>query len=224
MRTFHTCNLSTLWLYVSLCLVALGTPVFAQDQEEVLEADTVKPEAPVKIKDRRPRNAAIMSALLPGLGQAYNKKYWKIPIVYGLGYCIFLGLKYNNGYYNAFRNAYRDTTTSAASPSSSGNHSIYNTSYKDVRNFAQYSPDQLKLFRDSYRRDRDLCIILALGLYVLNIVDATVDAHLKTFNVSDNLTLHWEPRFNLAPNNTPIPGISMNLTFKQAPSKFKGNN
>ena len=133
-----------------------------------------------------PRKAALYSTALPGLGQAYNKKYWKIPVLYacigGLTYSII----YNNNNYITYRTAYRkrmdnDPTT--------------------IDEFAQvgtknYLPDDYLLANTKgFHRWRDLSIFGAALLYVLNIVDATVDAHLFTFDVSDDLSLNVRPAF-----------------------------
>lgn len=142
-----------------------------------------------------PRKATIMSAVLPGAGQAYNRKYWKIPVVYAgfgvLGYLV----KFNNDEYKIYKEAYKlrldgDETT--------------------VDAFTQVYADQdLTTLKDYYRRNRDLSIIGMSLLYILNIIDASVDAHLFHFNVSDDLTMQWQPSLQLNDRPTATVGLVM---------------
>jgi hypothetical protein len=155
-----------------------------------------------------PRKAALYSTMLPGLGQVYNKKYWKVPVLYagiaGLTYAI---ISTNNNYLN-YRSAYRirmDTIASTVDP------------YADKTSKTYLSTDELLNTTKYFHRWRDLSIFGAALLYVLNIVDATVDAHLFTFDVSDDLSLHVQPTWiNTAGiNNTrnSITGLSLHLNF-----------
>lgn len=129
----------------------------------------------------RPRRAAVMSAVVPGLGQAYNKKYWKIPIIYaglgGLGY-LFIQNQKEFDYYRINLKAEYDTDA-------------------NTKNETGLSGDALLEQKTTYRRRRDLTGV-GLGLvYILNIIDANIDAHLKTFDVSDNLSLKISPNTDL---------------------------
>lgn len=118
-----------------------------------------------------PARAAFYSAIVPGLGQAYNKRYWKIPIVYGaLGTGVYF-YSNNNSEYIRFRNAYKQRLKGL-----------------DDEFKGQYSDATLINAQRTFQRNRDLSLIITVGLYVLNIVDANVDAHLKQFNVNDDLT------------------------------------
>jgi len=134
-------------------------------------------------KKKNPGRAALYSFILPGLGQAYNEKYWKIPIVYGL----FVGMYYlydnNNFKYNLFKKAYKNYDTEngvVTTPGISPN----------------ITEEQLKKNRDRYKRDRDYNVILGIVLYLFNILDANVDAHLMDFDVSDDLSLRITPEIN----------------------------
>jgi hypothetical protein len=159
----------------------------------IVENDSVKPHSPKK--------AMLLSALLPGAGQIYNQKYWKAPIVWAgfvaMGYFI----NQNNREYHRFKKAY-----------------IYNTDGDSttVSEFPFASPDAIANERNIYRKWRDLSIILTVGWYALNIIDANVDAHLFEFDVSDVATLRWEPTFNLAytqPNKPFSGGVKFTLGF-----------
>lgn len=125
-----------------------------------------------------PAKASILSAVLPGLGQVYNKKIWKVPVIYVcLGSFIYYADK-NNGLYKKYKTAlqYKNDSLNSAG-----------------LEFSVLSEEELLKGRDYYRRNRDLCIIGTALVYILNVVDANVDANLFDFDVSDNLSLRIEP-------------------------------
>ena len=142
-----------------------------------------------------PRKASILSAVLPGAGQVYNKKYWKVPIIYaGLGASAYY-FYINNGPYNDYRRALRE---SDAGP---GFATVDGTSY---------STENLLILKNEYRRQRDLGAVGVLVFYLLNIVDANVDAHLRTFDVSDDLSLQIKPWLGRQPGI----GLTFQFTLK----------
>jgi len=163
----------------------------------------VKAQSPVDTlpKVHSIKRATNLSTFLPGAGQVYNHKAWKVPIIYaGFGITGYL-IHFNNVNYKKYNSAliYRldgDSTT--------------NDSY------SQYSEANLRTLSDYYHRNRDFSIIITGIIYVLNIIDAHVDAHLFTFNVDDNLSLEVMPTllndsFNNHASN--VPGINFNLKF-----------
>lgn len=154
-------------------------------------------------KKHSPQLAASFSAILPGLGQAYNKKYWKIPIIYtGIGTLGYLSAR-NNVYYQNFKKAYKEL--SATNPN--GYYYLYNTTF---------TLSGLDAGKNYYRRNRDLYAILTIGVYVLNIIDATVDAHLFDFDVSDNLSINIKPDYIYTPHiNSPCASLKICLNFKK---------
>lgn len=120
----------------------------------------------------------LYAAICPGLGQIYNKKYWKLPILYaGLGTAIYF-IAFNQHYYNYYTNQLNAVN---ANP----NSSIYNAS-------------ELSSIINYYHNDRDLSIIITAGIYLISIVDANVDAQLNGFNVSDDISVKFTP--SLLPN------------------------
>lgn len=126
-----------------------------------------------------PRKASLYSTMLPGLGQAYNRKYWKIPVVYGLGaYTVYAAMA-NHNIYAGYRDAYRIRTD--GDPATLDEYEGLETDFT------------LQQRRDEFRRDRDYFWILTGVVYVLNIVDAAVDAHLFYFDVSDKLSMQFLP-------------------------------
>lgn len=144
------------------------------------QADT-RQATSVQVK-HNPKRATLYSAVLPGLGQAYNKKYWKIPIVYaGIG-AIYYVADMNGDYYRDFRDAY-------------DYQSGINTDVSEeaIDYAGKYSANNLITLRDSYRRNMELSWIIMALWYGINIIDATVDAHFFEYDISDDLTLKVEP-------------------------------
>ena len=146
------------------------------------------------------KKAAYLSAVLPGLGQAYNKKYWKIPIIYagfgGLGYALY----YTSSNFQGYRGAYRQQV--ALVPN-------YNASYNGVADAAT-----LKVYRDYFKKYLDISAIGVGVWYLLNLVDATVDAHLMGWNLRDDLSVSWNPTLITSPNyNSAAAGVTVTLHF-----------
>jgi hypothetical protein len=176
---------------IFVLLVLISCNLYGQG----LEVDTTQiTEVPVDAeKIHSPKKATIYSAILPGLGQAYNKKYWKIPIIYAgfgtIGY--FIG--WNNGFYNTYKLAYTDLTDK--DPDTDSYLNLDATKYYDLDNSTDFNNFKSGLSKQSayYRRNRDLLVISMVGFYGLNLIDASVDAHLFDFDISEDLTLNWQP-------------------------------
>lgn len=160
---------------ISLLFFLLGTvSLFAQAKEEtvLVAKDTTKLE---EIDPLTPAKAAFYSAILPGLGQAYNKKYWKIPLVYGaIGTSLYFYLD-NNKKYHDYRDAYKRRLEG----------------YNDD-NYQFLDESRLVAGQKFYQRNRDLSALFVVGFYVLNIIDANVDAALIQFNVNERLSMRPE--------------------------------
>ena len=141
-----------------------------------------KNDSTVVVKKHNPKRATLYSAILPGLGQAYNKKYWKIPIVYaGIG-TIYYFADMNGDNYRDYRDAFDYKT---------GTKTDVNNDIIDIAN--RYSNENLITIRDYYRRNMELSWIIMALWYGLNIIDATVDAHFFEYDIGDDLTLKVEP-------------------------------
>jgi hypothetical protein len=170
-------------------LLASCLPVVAQEADN----DTIPPEVL-----HSPKKASIYSAVLPGLGQAYNKKYWKIPIIYG-GFGAFIYyIGWNNEWYKLFKNAYKDLSTEENLDSDAFIKKYHRLPYLSTIDYTNsvektYAEEYLTDYQEYFRRNRDLLIICTTAFYVLNIIDASVDAHLYKFDISDNLSLNWRP-------------------------------
>ena len=131
-------------------------------------------------KKHSPTKATIMSALLPGLGQIYNKRYWKVPIIYaGFGILTYFIIT-NAQEYNIYKGAYTEKADS-----------IYNGKYPDL--VSKYTMTDLLAGREYYRRNLEISCLFTGVFYILNILDAVVDAHLFTYNINQDLSLRVEP-------------------------------
>ena len=145
-------------------------------------------------KIKIPKKASLYSAIIPGAGQFYTKKYWKIPIVYaGLITSIYY-IQENNDTYQLYKTTYLNRLENDNSDE------FYGT----------YSNNDLKTLSDYYRRNREISILCFFGTYLLNIIDASVSAHLFDYDVSDDLSLHIQPIY-LPKDNTTGLLLSFNL-------------
>ncbi|MBQ3739559.1 MAG: hypothetical protein II862_11350 [Bacteroidales bacterium] len=161
-------------------------------------------------KPHSPKKATIMSACLPGLGQVYNKKWWKVPIVYaglgGLGY-----LAYSNHYeYRSYLHAYEFKTGDLPEGTTLNQYEA------ELAN--KYAEGQLQTYKESYRRDFELYCILTAAWYGLNILDACVDGHLYSYDISDDISLSIDPYLPLDATPVTMPqyaqvGLSFNFNF-----------
>jgi hypothetical protein len=179
----------------ALFILFFGFTCFSQKKKE-----KTKTTPDTSYIGQRANRAAIFSAILPGAGQAYNKKYWKTAILYGGFAVLGTGIEYNNRYYKIFRTAYQyridnDTTTV----------DDYENIYPD--------DDALLLRKDYYRRTRDLLWIIGGVVYVLNIIDAYVDAHLSNFDISDDLSLKVSPALQFTSRYETVPGIGLSFSM-----------
>ncbi len=157
------------------------------------------------------KKATTLSLICPGAGQIYNKSYWRAPIVLGGMASMIYVIDWNNRGYKRFKTAYALRADFDLNP---GN---YPDGVSKDEFSGRYSASYLKNLRDAYRRNRDLCLILTAAVYAFQAVDAHVDAHLKDFDVSDDLTVSMEPLFDYQYSNvhgaTPIFGFNINMTF-----------
>jgi hypothetical protein len=177
-------------------------------------------EAPVKDSVAHPpARAALYSALLPGLGQAYNRRYWKLPLIYG-GFAAFgYFIQSNNFRYKLYRDAYNIRFAVTQLPSDDPEYEEKKAALeKDLYSaFQNVSVDRLQYYKNNYRRDRDFFIILTILFYGINILDASVDAHFFSYDISDDLSLKLQPYSNVgyassARFNEHV-GVSFSLTF-----------
>lgn len=176
------------------------SPSIKKDSTVSLKTDTTKRMSPA-------RKAALLSAVLPGAGQAYNKKYWKMPIVYGALAVPVYTFSYNVKWFNRTRQAY---------------NALYNIQFhKDSSGYAAVDPllkprvdagdlAGIKNYRNQFRKDVDYSVLAFIVLWGLNVMDAAVDGHLRDFNVSDDLSIQLKPGLSPMANTA---GISLVLNI-----------
>ena len=189
----------------------------AQDPVSPASADNLAGPEQVKADSTPPRSkrvyspgkAALRSAIIPGWGQIYNRKYWKVPIVYGaIGTTAGIFI-YNLQNYKDTRFAYRVKYNMRVN----GTDSALYSQIKDV--LQPLSESSLRSYRDQFRRDIDYSVVFFVIMWGLNVVDAAVDAHLKSFDVSPDLSFRIKPgRSELAGTN----GMSLVLSIGKNPN------
>ncbi len=210
-----------IFLTLFLFLILSGSYcAFSQMKEKKAE---INPANSSVLESHSPAKASLYSAIFPGLGQVYNKKYWKLPLIYGgfgaLGYAV----TFNQTNFSKYKNAYIDFTDELPETQSyldviSGN--LNPADFDPVLHPDTYDSQQAKWFSeqldhnmDYYRRNRDLSYIGLVGLYLLNIVDATVDAHLFDYDISNDLSMKVEPRLMYAGRNMNTLGLQFSIAF-----------
>ena len=170
--------------------------------ETVLQADTLQPlladTLPVKKQKRdwaawrpNPKRALWLALVLPGAGQIYNRKYWKLPIVYGGFVGCAYALRWNNMMYRDYAQAYLDIMDNDPK-TESYNQFLHLGNKIDESNRARYQ-QLFKQRKDRYRRWRDLSVFAMIGVYALSVIDAYVDASLSEFDISKDLSLRMAP-------------------------------
>ncbi|MBW7840431.1 MAG: hypothetical protein H3C36_12510 [Chitinophagaceae bacterium] len=215
-------KLSSILIILLAC--TSGNPLYAQEKTDTLlrsaqdstllnapnqKEESIKGADTTSVKKFSPRKATIRSAILPGWGQAYNKKYWKIPIVYGA-----LGTSAGFFFYNL--NTYKGLKQSVI-------YRLDNDPSNDnlvPARFSHLSTEALIFYRNSFRRDIDYSVLAFILLWGLNVVDATVDAHLKGFDVSPNLSMKLKPHFSSETNTA---GLSLVFTLHRKNNRFDLN-
>jgi len=182
---------SCYFLFVIFGLLMISCSSFA--------ANPATNDSLTRLAQHRANRAALFSAIVPGSGQFYNQKYWKIPLIYGGFGALIYSIGWNNKYFKEYKKAY--------------GYRIDNNP-ATIDEFPSLTNEDLSGRKDYFRRNRDLCIILSGTLYVLNIIDAYVDSQLRDFDVSDDLTLRAGPAMDLSAYGAPLPGFKLALRFK----------
>jgi len=184
--------------------------------------DSIYVDQPIFIKQFKPNptKSVLYSAVFPGLGQIYNRKYWKLPLVYGGFMGFAYAISWNNKNLEDCAEAYKDLTFDLENymdDQENWHQSWQNFVAAGVDPAARYNDNfrtQLKRWRDYYRRNRDLSIILTVGYYLIWIADAYVDAQLFDFDISPDLSLHVEPVFSPGTHYSPkLYGLNCSITF-----------
>ena len=213
-------------------IIVFPVNTMAQEIQEVqhIEGDSVSieqispvlqlPPTPEAFKPN-PTKAVIYSAIFPGLGQIYNRKYWKLPIVYGgfLG-CVY-AITWNGNQYSGYKNAYNDFTDKSLDTKSWDAYLPYRFRDFDADPTKWSDGDRvwfrnaLRNKKDFYRRNRDLSYIVTIGAYAICMIDAYVDAQLFDFDISPDLSFRFEPVIipQTTVTNSQVFGLQCSLTF-----------
>ncbi len=191
------------------------TPVGAIPVDSLASIDPspgklIDPDYRVREFNPDPTRALWMSALCPGLGQLYNRRYWKLPIVVGAYVGLGYATNWNNRMLRDYTQAYRDITDN--DPSTKSYMDFYPPNTDESALNKSWLEKVLKNKKDKFRRQRDLCIISMIGVYLVAMVDAYVDASLAHFDISDNLSMDMHPAVIQSPSSS-TPGIGMQWAF-----------
>ncbi len=170
----------------------------------------IDPDYRVREFNPDPNRALWMSALCPGLGQLYNRRYWKLPIVVGAYVGLGYATNWNNRMLRDYTQAYRDITDN--DPSTKSYMDFYPPNTDESSLNKGWLERVLKNKKDKFRRQRDLCIISMIGVYLVAMVDAYVDASLAHFDISENLSMDVHPAV-IQTNTSNTPGIGMQWAF-----------
>ena len=199
---------TVLFLSLFCCVILNFRGNAQQDTTQSFVSDTL---SKTKEKTHSPQTATILSAIVPGLGQIYNKNYWKVPVIYagfaGLGYVV----SQNHIFYSDFKNEYEAYLSYSEKETAAGRTPQTDT-LLTVRGVEGYSVFSVKEGRDYYRRRRDMAIIGIGALYFVNIIEAYVNAHMFSFDISDELSISYTPLYTHATAFYPT-GIRFSLKF-----------
>lgn len=189
---------------------AVSNLEFIQSTDSVVEQKPAKP-----IKAKSPKKAALLS-LIPGGGQIYNGSYWKLPIVYGLGYLVVYNYQFNNTRFQFYKDLLilkdQDASDEAIISFVENYKTIEGTNDISSSYFVSITQSKVQSLHDGYREGVQSTFLYGLVWYGLNVLDAAVDAHFSTFDVSDDLTLNVRPaaQFVAAPSY----GLSLSLNWR----------
>ena len=197
-----TIKTKTPWISLGILLLMflVSVPGFSQTQTEIEVVE--KKSKPEKEKPdysslpKNPKKATLLSAVLPGAGQVYNNKAWKVPILYAgiMTDIYFIG--YNNKRYQTFRTA------------------LFAFDDGDTSQFPSLNRESLVRNVDYWRQNRDLTILLLAAIYALNLIDANVDAHLSGFDISDDISMKIEPNVSTFAATGNSMGLSLKFQIK----------
>ncbi len=204
-------------IIIIVIFIFANNTLFAQDTIKAIIPDTtrivnfdslaVANDTVIKQK-HDPHKATLRSAIVPGWGQAYNHEYWKIPIVYAALSIPVVTFLYNNKWYKKTRDAYNIVVNEETNRYDEIDPKLKNASGEVL------DASSLQYYRNQFRRDKDYSVLYFLIIWGVNVVDATVFAHLKDFDVTDELSMHIQPDYNLI-TKTANMGIAFNFKASQ---------
>lgn len=182
----------------------VNSPSMSQFTDSLLSSAATEANARTFTPD--PTRAIWLSALCPGLGQIYNRRYWKLPIVVGAFMGLAYGTSWNNMMLQDYTRAYNDITDS--DPSTNSYMDFFPPTISESDLDKEWLTSSFKARKDYCRRNRDLCIIAMVGVYLIAMVDAYVDASLSQFDITPDLSLRWAPAVIPDTRNS-LPGVGL---------------
>lgn len=220
MRSIAIMLLCTLFTFVSRAqsnspeIIEQNTDtIILNDSTALLTGKVAEPSKSISQELRfnpNPMRAMWLSALCPGLGQIYNRHYWKLPIVIGAFVGLTYGTSWNNRMLNDYSKAYRDITDN--DPNTRSYMDFYPPTVKESDLDKTWLTTTLRNRKDYYRRYRDICIIGIAAVYLLNVIDAYVDASMMHFDVSPDLSMRWGPTV-IDSQVSRLPSIGLGCSF-----------
>ena len=154
-----------------------------------------------------PNMSLWLGLTFPGAGQIYNRKYWKLPIIYGGAVGVAYAVSYYGGYYNEYKQGYLDYSDS--DPNTNAHLTLIPQGYPESS-----AGSYVKNRMDNYRRYRDIFIVVGVAVYALSVIDAYVDAQLAGFDISTDLSMKVRPKLDFEPHtSTPTAGCQMQIYF-----------
>ncbi len=197
-------------MYFRYLLLVLLLPLSLHSKDA---KDTVQVKPLVKPFKIIPRQATLKSLMIPGWGQLYNRQYWKLPLVAGAFATLGVIANYNNVRYTKYRDFYYQVSPRVEDPSYKPPTTV-SVPYEDGT-IRDLDINQLKRLTDGFRRNRDYTYIGMVLAWTFNVVDANVSAHLKTFDVSDDISLKVKPTVDYQPfSQSLVSGITLSFNFK----------
>lgn len=192
----------TSWICKGFLIISfLGSPTIMKGQDTaqtVVKKDRKIKKCCEEGRNHSPKKATLLATFLPGAGQIYNRRYWKLPIVYGGFGALAYSIVYNNTNYNLSRSTFNNWQDGQVVV---------------IDGYIVNSQERARVLKDYYRRSRDLSYFLSAALYALQIVDANVDAHLMCFEVNEDLILSFRPHLEPTNRSTSF-GLSLTLGTK----------
>jgi hypothetical protein len=185
-------------LLLTVCWLGIATSAVHGQTDSLgrLKKEAIQKEGDaLSLLPKDPKKATLLSAVLPGAGQVYNGKSWKVPILYAGILTDLYFINYNHRRYESFRDA------------------LFALDKKEPNQFPSLNRAALVRNVDYWRQNRDLTVLLLLGIYALNLVDANVDAHLSGFDISEDLALQVAPQLGTVSASNSM-GVSLTLRFK----------
>jgi hypothetical protein len=193
----HSLHLNKYIFFLIIGLISSPSGfIYAQSQQLIYDSAFVSRHSPVK--------AQLYSAVLPGLGQIYNHKYWKVPIIYGIGGAVVFSYFYNKDIYDDLNDAYVEVYYMDPLP----------TEYEFRGQVIRYNiVETLRTHKDRYRKYKDYALVGIAAVYFLNIIDAMIDAHFLEYDVSDDISLDISPAISNSDMYASSMGIRISIKF-----------